>query len=57
MIFVFLEIIEINCCGLNKNLKRNIESRGIIDSSLTIGIDDDDEIGDERNDENNKIIY
>ena len=54
MIFVFLEIIEINCCGLNKNLKRNIESRGIIDSSLTI--ENDDEIDDERNDENNKII-
>ena len=34
MIFVFLEIIEINFCGLNKNLKRNIESRGIIDSAL-----------------------
>ena len=58
MIFVFLEIIEINCCGLNKNLKRNIESRGRIDSSLTIENDDDDEdeIDDERNDENNKII-
>jgi len=56
MILVFLEIIEINCCGLNKNLKRNIESRGIIDSSLTIendDYDDDDEIDDERNDKNN----
>ena len=55
MILIFLELIEINCCGLNKNLKRNIQSRGIIDSSLAIGIDDD-EINDERNDENNKII-
>jgi len=43
MILVFLEIIEINCCGLNKNLKRNIQSRGRIDSSLIIE-DDDDEI-------------
>ena len=46
MILVFLEIIEINFCGLNQNLKRNIESRGIIDSSL---INDDDEIDDEEN--------
>ena len=30
IIFVFVEIIEINCCGLNKNLKRNIQSRGTI---------------------------
>ncbi len=50
MILVFLEFIEINCCGLNKNLKRNIHSRGIIDSTLAIDIDDDDdEINDERN--------
>ena len=55
IIFIFLEIIEINCCGLNKNLKKNIESRGKIDSSL-IKIDDDDENDDERNDENNKMI-
>ena len=27
MIFVFLEIIEITICGLNKNTKRNIELR------------------------------
>ena len=54
MILIFLELIEINCCGLNKNLKRNIESRGRIDSSLTIENDDDDD--DERNDENNNII-
>ena len=41
MILVFLEIIEINCCGLNENIKRNIISRGRIDSSLAI--EDDDE--------------
>ena len=52
MILVFLEIIEINCCGLNKNLKRNIESRGIIDSSLNIENDDDD---DEIDDETTKL--
>jgi len=44
MILVFLEIIEINCCGLNENLKRNIQFRGTIDSSLTIENDDDDNI-------------
>ena len=42
-IFVFVEIIEINCCGLNKNLKRNIQSRGTIDSSLAMENNDDDE--------------
>ena len=41
MILVFLEIIEINCCELNKNLKRNIQLRGTIDSSLAFENDDD----------------
>ena len=49
MILVFLEIIELNFCNFNKNLKRNIESRGIIDSSLSIEDDYDDEIDNERN--------
>ena len=44
MILIFLEMIEINFCGLNKNLKRNIESRGIIDSSLTNEDDNDSEL-------------
>ena len=34
MIFVFLEIIEINFCGLNENLKKNIKKRAISESSL-----------------------
>ena len=51
MILIFLEIIEINFCGLNENLKRNIESRGRIDSSLTI--EDDDELDDKRTTINN----
>ena len=55
MVLIFIEIIEINFCGLNKNIKRNIQSRGIIDSSL-IFEDDDDEIDYARNDEDNKII-
>ena len=36
MILVFLEIIELNFCGLNENLKRNIEIRASTESSLVI---------------------
>jgi len=36
MILVFLEIIELNFCGLNENLKRNIEIRAYSESSLAI---------------------
>ena len=56
MILVFLEIIEIKFCGLNENLKRNIELRSMTESSLDIeNDDDDDEIDDERNDEATKL--
>jgi len=55
MIFIFLEIIEINFCGLNKNLKRNIELRSLTESSLSIENDDDDEIVDEKNDETTQL--
>jgi len=34
MILIFLEIIELNFCGLNENLKRNINKRSFIESSL-----------------------
>jgi len=56
MILVFLEIIELHFCDLDKNLKKNIESRGIIDSSLAIEEEDDydDEIDNERNIINNE---
>ena len=30
---IHLEIIELNFCGLNKNTKRNVELRGILDIS------------------------
>jgi hypothetical protein len=53
MILVFLEIIEVNFCNLNKNLKRNIELRAISDYSLSIEDDNDDEINNERNSNNN----
>ena len=49
MILIFVEIIEINCCGLSENLKRNIHSRAIIESSFYIENVDNDEIY-ERND-------
>ena len=42
MILVFLEIIEIKFCGLNENLKRNIELRSMTESSLANENDDDD---------------
>ena len=53
MILVFLEIIEVNFCNLNKNLKRNIELRAINDYSLSTEDDNDDEINNEMNNNNN----
>lgn len=32
IIFVFLEIIELNCFGISKNTKDNIEKRAILDT-------------------------
>ena len=49
IILVFLEIIEVKFCGLNENLKRNIESRGIIDSSLINNDENDDEYNENDN--------
>ena len=59
MILIFLEIIEINFCGLNKNLKRNIESRGIIDSSLIDEDNDEYELDNQKdfiNNNENKVL-
>jgi hypothetical protein len=42
-ILVFLEIIELNFCNLNKNLKRKIEERAIYESIYNDD-DDDDQI-------------
>jgi len=42
MILIFLEEIEINFCELNENLKRNIEKRSIIESSLINEIEKDE---------------
>ena len=50
MILIFLEIIELNFCGLNKNLKKNIEFRAIDDNiPLEFKEDyDNEEIDNER---------
>ena len=36
LILIFLEIIEINICGLSFNTKKNIEARAILDSKYSI---------------------
>ena len=51
---VFLEIIELNFCGLNKNLKKNIMNRSIEDSNISNIYEDDDE--EQTIDDNNKQI-
>ena len=61
MILVFLEIIELNFCGLNENLKRNIEIRSYSESSFTIE-NEYEEFDNERtliiseNNEDNELI-
>ena len=39
-ILVFVEIIELNFCGLNTNLKKNIIDRGINEINLIYDISD-----------------
>ena len=57
---IYLEVIELNFCGLNYNLKRNITQRGIeegfilADSSTNEGNDENDKEKDEE-DENSDI--
>jgi len=59
MVLIFLEIIELNFCGLNENLKRNIEKRALIESSLlTENENEKDKFDNELNyiiNENNQI--
>jgi hypothetical protein len=47
MILIFLEIIEVKICGLNKNLKKNIELRAIVDSTEYLN-DNNEACDDER---------
>lgn len=44
-LMVYLEIIELNFCGLNENTKRNISSR--INEEMLFGINNRDTVGDE----------
>jgi len=48
MILIFLEIIELNFCGLNQNLKKNIEFRALADTPLENKEYDDEEVDNER---------
>jgi len=48
MILIFLEIIELNFCGLNENLKKNIEFRALADTPLENKEYDDEEVDNER---------
>jgi hypothetical protein len=40
MYCIFIEIIELNFCGLNRNVKKKIQERAIIDYSLDEGSED-----------------
>ena len=42
-ILIYIEIIEINCCGLSHMTKRNIELRSKIDMALNIDEDDEND--------------
>ena len=53
MILIFTEIVELNFCELNKNLKKNIESRALIESSLENEENYKDEVDQEKKDINN----
>jgi len=56
MILVFLEIIEVNFWGLDKNLKKHIELRSITETDSTFLDDkDDDNIDDNDDDERMSI--
>ena len=59
---VFLEIIELRFCGLDENLKKNMEERGQLEairqsldssSDQILGDDEDDEDDDNNNMNNN----
>ena len=44
-LMVYLEILELNFCGLNENTKRNIEFRSLIESSGQSGRDSSADLG------------
>ena len=42
-IFIFLEIIELNFCGFNHNLKKNIINRSIDEKNIIYEVNDEDD--------------
>jgi hypothetical protein len=50
---VFLEMIELNFCGLNVNLKKNIQNRVSNENNLTIKESEESEQNDEEEQEDN----
>ena len=54
MILVFMEIIELHFCGLNKDLKKNIELRALNETYLEIEDYNNNEVHNETNAINNE---
>ena len=56
MILVFIEIIQLNFCGLSTMTKKNIEERARLDSMVNddIDIDEEEVTNEEDNEEINK---
>ena len=54
MILVFIEIIQLNFCGLSNMTKKNIEERATIDSSINVDIDNNNDNDEEEGKEENK---
>ena len=52
---IYLEIIELRFCGLNKNIRKNIILRGENDSLNIDNIYEDDNNSDEEEEKNNEI--
>ena len=53
-VFIFLEIIELNFCGLNHDLRKNIISRAMDDNNLIYEINDEDDDNSENELPNDK---
>ncbi len=57
LFLIFNEIIEINCFGLQKNTKKNIEKRAIEEEKANNEINDDDDKDDNKSDNDNNEDY
>ena len=56
LILVFLEVIELNFCGLSENTKNNIKLRSISETANLLNNEDDDNKSDDSNEEENNNI-